>query len=421
MGILTSLVINTRTLLSENAIKPTTELLKNGVSFSENPLVTNNTFTNTISMGVSTMYMYIKMMLVPNELSFYYGYNTIPILSLTTPLFWVQLIVIISTMFCCLYFYKKNILISYGILFFYLSLTYCSNINQPIAGIVANRYTFIASLGFCIFIVLLFNFVFYKKTKLNNILIFGITFFVLITHSITSYIRATEWRNIYSLIESDMPNLQNSFEANRIAANHFCFSAVNSKNENEKRELFLIGLKYIKNAQSLIPSNQKMNEMAGLTYYNLGNTAAAKKEFVNILNQNDTAFLSLEYLGDIFFYEKKYDTALLFYKKIIDFKPEQEVAYFKYLNASYKGNHKVGILSYFKKLQNEQPQNSVFSECLGYYYFFEKDTATGLKYFTKTISLKKSNNNFINYIQKIYLSHKDTTSALQLNKYYKNE
>ena len=122
---------------------------------------------------------------------------------------------------------------------------YALNILQPVAGIIADRYIFIANLFFCLLVIYLISIsvIFFRIAKYNSVINF-----VLITVLATlSFNRVNAWKNFKTLINTDAPKLYNSYEAMRIAAGAyfeeykkprpgfttpFCFKAFLKKSDN---------------------------------------------------------------------------------------------------------------------------------------------------------------------------------------------
>lgn len=399
--------------------------------FTENPLSKYNSLESRSVMSLKTYWYYIKMMILPDENKFYYGYNTITLENI----FNLNVILLVLLYSIITYLIVKNYkrynlkFLTFGTLWFITSLIYCNNFIFPISGIVANRYGFIASLGFIIIMVTLINIITRnleiqcskKDININRKLInFILILFSLILFSIYTVIRVGQWRDIFTLIKADTHKLYNSFEGNRIALNNVLYIAINNKDLSnlDRKEMIQSSIIFGLNAKNIYAKNNDLNEkLAGA--YKLNKQYELSKAELNQIIQNDKQrYSSYELLGDIYFEnESKFDSASLCYKKVINLNPNYETAYFKYLNSKYKEGKKSEIYTYFDSIATTNPNNYLAMQCIGYYYLFELDTLRGMQYIKASFDKGYKDIETAKYVQSYLLKYKDTISAKQMFKY----
>lgn len=368
---------------------------KNFVStglFTENPIYVDNTLMNILGQAVSTYFYYLKFMFIPKGYYFYFGFNEIPLRPLYHPVVLLELIVVLLPLFLALYLYKKNKAFTFGILFFYANLIYCSNIITPVQGIIADRYVFMASLG--IFIstgAILIQLVhsgkflhFIRKLKLKNIspntIALLITAFLVLGYLPFVHSRNKAWKDILTLFETDLPHLKNSFEANRIASTTYVKRAMNTPTPSEQADLFLKSLQYAKQANKVYNKNILVNETIGLSYYGLGKISEAEKQFTTTIRKFDTSTVSWDLLGDIKFKRGKYDSAAFCYGNVLRVAPDNNSVYYKYPNALQLAGQKDSAFNFLIQLAKEYPNWYTPYESVSYLYFNQGDTLLGLKY-----------------------------------------
>lgn len=395
------------------------------ISFTENPIVESNKFSERLGISINTYAIYLKMMVDPNENFFYYGYNTIPLKKVTNPQILFYLLILLGFLFVGILFYKKNKLILYGYLFFGFSLLYAANLLVPVSGIVANRYSFIASLGFSIFAVSLIDFVLnhlllkVNQEKVQNYkstIIVVFIFLISFIYSTYTYSRNDNWKNIYTLLKADMPRLSNSFQANRIALSNVLYAGMNTEDKEQKSLLVKEALQYGLNAQKLYIKDPYINEKVGLAYQTLGQWEAAKSSLLLNTNLEHKRPLSWEYLGDIYFTkDKNFDSAALAFSHAIELDPSYDTPYFKFLNANYRSGKKVETYNYFKRLEEEQPENWIPTQCIGYYYLFEKDTLKGMQQIKISFEKGFKDPYTANYVKETLIKYGDMDSAEKMN------
>ncbi len=361
-----------------------------GVLFMENPIVRTNLLTYKIGQSAMTLFWYLKFMLIPKGYFFYFGYDTIPLYTASH---------IITLLLVCLHFFllflatyflytRKNILIGFGIFYFYISLAYCSNLYIPVAGIVADRYAFIASVGFCIVAgTLLFKvsecvFKSYsrptKKTpdtpfsdsiKFVLPLVFVSIFFLPFVWG-----RNTAWKNMSSLLEKDMPHLKKSYEANRIATATYLKQARIMSNRDSAVQLLNKGLNTALQANKIFPNEIFILESIGIANMSLGNTGEALKAFRKVLQLTDSSLVSCDTYGDYLLRNYQFDSAAYYYYKTIKILPQDPEGYYKYNTALLYAKRYNEAIQFGDSIIHNNPEFYVGYECKGFAYLNMKDT-----------------------------------------------
>lgn len=177
-----------------------------GVDPSENPLVNQFTFQNRISLLCTTLLYYIKFLILPFGYYFYYGFDQISINPIIHPLNIFAVLLFIAIMSSAIYFYKKNKIYLFSIIFFLISIAYAANFFVPVAGIVMDRYNFIPSLGFCLALSALFMDI--AHTDNLNPISNKIFFSLLLIYTCFTVSRTADWKDELILYENDIKHLK---------------------------------------------------------------------------------------------------------------------------------------------------------------------------------------------------------------------
>lgn len=194
--------------------------------FFENPLFFNGGLIDRITLGFYCSWFYLKMLIFPVNLSFYYGYNQIPMATLLDWEVWLSMIIFIPTGIYSLYLLlrERNVL-GLGIVLWYGIMLGVINVFFPIVGIVADRFTYVFSLGYCIVLSWILLNVFkvdvsktVSKLKLSPVFIF-IVGVVITVYSFRVIMRNSDWENYLTLFENDIQHLNNSAKAHALIAN----------------------------------------------------------------------------------------------------------------------------------------------------------------------------------------------------------
>lgn len=191
--------------------------------FFENPLLFEKSFIAKIATGMYGLLLYLKLLIYPDPLLFYYGYNTIPVVGMGN--IWVLISIVIHTglfVFAIVKFREKHIL-SFAIFFYLIVISMYANIVKQPTGIIAERFLYIASLGFSVAVA---NFLFWltkteirdsnKPAKVMKVIL--LSCILLIPYTARTIVRNKDWNSQLSLFTHDIKYLNNSAKANYIYA-----------------------------------------------------------------------------------------------------------------------------------------------------------------------------------------------------------
>lgn len=195
----------------------------------ENTLVGNQTLEAKFTTGIITIGQYLKTLLVPNELSFYYGYAKIQTSSFSDLNFWFSIILLLICVVCGVYFFKSNKLVGIGLLWFLGTILLFSNWVELVAGMVGERLAFTASAGFSLFIVALTAALIDKKLIKPKLAMYFIIVFASVL-SLRSIARNSDWKSLPILVENDMEHLSESVYASHMYA-QTCMAEATSNTE----------------------------------------------------------------------------------------------------------------------------------------------------------------------------------------------
>lgn len=197
LGVFTLTIIS-KTSLSDSVLR---EKL-----FLENPLYIEGGLINKIPMFFYTIGWYLKMMVAPYPLSFYYGYDALPIATWSHVLTWIGFLFVVPLTVLSFLRIKKKEVWSFGFLFFMFSIGGISNILTPAPGIVAERFAYLPSFGLIMAAgyygyELFMKFQDRKYTK--PIVVIGSAVLMLVS-LIQNFDRNTVWQSKLSLYKNDV-------------------------------------------------------------------------------------------------------------------------------------------------------------------------------------------------------------------------
>lgn len=204
-----------------------TEASTRDLKYFENPLYFGGNFMDRITIGLYCSWFYLKMLIFPYKMSFYYGYNQIPIANWSYWQVWLAFVFYVPVGIYGFWRFLKRDIIGLGIVLWIGVMLGVINVVFPIVGVVADRFAFTFSLGFCILICYLLLKVFkidlskdLYKIKLSSgfVAIFAA---ILVIYSARTIARNPDWHDHMTLYEQDIEHLQESAKAHALLSNTY--------------------------------------------------------------------------------------------------------------------------------------------------------------------------------------------------------
>jgi len=222
------------------------------LNFVEVPLLYVDDASEKIATSIYALGMYVRLMAVPYPLSFYYGYKQVPITGFGNFLVWLSLTAHLSMFVGMLYLFFRKIHYpaAFGLLFYLVSIIPLSNIITPIAGVIGERLSYTASLGFCIAVCyLIFHYHARSGTEFMSLKSPASKIFLvlILLFSALTFARNFNWKDHLTLMRHDIAHLDKSSRAHHLFASHLAFRA------SEKR-------------QPNLPENKKMLQEAEIHF-----------------------------------------------------------------------------------------------------------------------------------------------------------
>lgn len=264
----------TVTFLTINILRTVLDIsTSRNIDFIENPLYYSD-FWNRLPMFFYSLYKYISLQVVPAPLLSYYGYNEIPLLP------WLNIKVItgilcsITILVLLLFNYKKNRLLSFGLLSLSIFVFPFLNFPVPATGIIAERFTFNAVLGFSIVMVVMLH----RISNLVKLRYFTMVLLVpiLAMYTYVNIERTPQWKTKLSLIENDAAIGQNSYKLQSMLGDLYQEQIGLTNNLERKKYFFQKTLRAYEKASKIY------DKEAGL-YNNIGTTFIAAGDYKNAI------------------------------------------------------------------------------------------------------------------------------------------
>ncbi len=388
------------------------------VLFYENPIVSMS-FLHRIPTSLAILFFYLKKLLIPYPLLFYYGYNMIPVISYSSFLFFGSLILYLGIFFMSFFLFKKDKILSFSLMGFLFSIFLFSNIYKIVAGIVAERYLSIATLFFSIFlirIILKYTKFDFAKSVVPGAKAFLLIAVVVLPYSFISINRNAQWENELVLFSHDIPKLTNSAMANEMYGVALMNKLDKTKNRQQKKELLDNALKAYQQSLAVYPKNKFcLNALASSYFMFYRNYSKAAQYYSQLLPLDSTNIEMLLNLG--FSYENlgQKEKAIRIYKQALTIDSLNTKTYSMIANAYYKSHDLQNGNYYNERLYRLNPQSEIPIINLANYYIMLHDTDKAVVLYDSAATIQPRNQQLNSLLYQYYWSKRDTAKAV---KYY---
>ncbi len=363
----------------------------------ENPLFAEHGFLYRIGTGLLSLLFYLRILIYPHPLLFYYGYDMIP---LATPgNIWVILSFVLyaGLLLYAIFTFRKKHLLSFAILWYLIFIAMYSNMLIPVVGIVGERFVFAASLGFCMALVWAIFKIF--KTEPNSLTIefdarakiLVVVILILIPYAALTVTRNREWRNLFNLYTKDIPYLENSAKANTQYAGYLMRTTYQDPNFRKHGNVNQFKLdvikKHFRKSLEIYPDNyQTLNDL-GAVYLFLGKDPDSAiiylRKAIALNDQLEPAWVNL---GMSYRETMQYDSAVYVYSTILRRNPSQIRAYFALANVYNDMGYINRAIEMNTEVLKSNPNLDVPFINIGNYLLQAGDTAMAIRNYEEAIN-----------------------------------
>lgn len=423
-------------ILSMVAISVVFVLMKKGLltgkstrnlMFFENPLYYQGTWLDRVTVGLYCSWFYLEMLIFPIKLSFYYGYNQIPMATFSNWQVWAALLFIPVGIYGFIQLIKRQV-IGLGILIWFGVMLGVNNMLFPIVGIVGDRFTYTFSLGFCIVVAWLLFKIFKidldkeaVKIKLPSSFLTVIVL-ILVIYSGRTIARNPDWHDYMTLYTHDIEHLTESAKAHALLANTLYPMVIKDIQQNPSSPQIPIDVQtlihHFKEAVRVDSTYSTSWNNLGSVYVNYirdYNQAIAYCKKAIIYNPD---YLEAHYnIAYSYSTLNNFDSAYYYGKKLIEIDPDYLKTY-EFMNGLVTKNNKVkewinDLIILAQK--SEKPKNIYVGIANLSSLNANGDYAKSIEYFEKAYQLDKSDKVLSNHLAKLYQYMGNTQKA---NEYF---
>ena len=196
--------------------------------FLDNPLVGAAPFQRLVTaMGV--IGCDLKLLIFPRVLSADYSFNQIPLYETghtdSDTFAWMSIASVALLLAVAVYLRRRNRVLSWGILFFFIMLLPTSNLIVPIGSIMAERFLYLPSIGFCAGIAVLLLALNEKYTNSVPILRWALPVVIIAALGVRTVLRNSDWQDDLALWKSTVDASPASYKAHMSYGNSILANA----------------------------------------------------------------------------------------------------------------------------------------------------------------------------------------------------
>ncbi|MCX6235550.1 MAG: hypothetical protein NT175_12680 [Bacteroidetes bacterium] len=376
-------IILPRLFISEN-VRP--------MMFYENPLFFENSMWLRIGTGFLALLYYLRLLVFPHPLLFYYGYDMIPVVNPGN--IWVMLSIIfhLAILIYAIYKIREKHILSFAILFYLISMAIYSNIVLPSPGIIAERYLLTASLGFSITLIWFIFKIFRVDPKVNEIPqnklipVIILVFLILIPYSVRTITRNKHWKNYLTLYERDIRYLDKSVKANVLYASALTVDLSGRFDaEGIQKDTTLIK-KHYKRALELWPENYEvLNNLGSFYAYTLERYDSAIICFEQAIRYNPKIAEPYLNLAQSFRKARVYNKAIENFRKFLEIKPGNTYALTEMGSCYFEMGDLHNAIKANEELMRLAPASDLPYINIGNFYLQSSDTLTAIHYWEQAV------------------------------------
>lgn len=331
-----------------------------------------------------TIGYYVKMLLIPYPLRFYYGYKMIPDVSISD----LSVIISITCVLLMLIFsvigFNRRKPYGLGILIFLIAIAPFSNLIFPLAGIVAERLLFIPSIGFSL--ILAWGILWATKSlqnsksdnkKFTKPMAIGVA--LMIPFMVISFDRNSDWKDRTTLYRTDIEHLENSAKANNLYANLLIgqvYTGIQAGVDiTPVKGNIELALKYYKQAIAVDSTYANPYHNIGYIYLIIYKDYSTATHYFDICikldSSIDEAFLNR---GIAAFSLKQYTEAKLDLNHYLSLSEKMQEKAFYYLAKSHieTGDTATGDTYFIKVIDTNTSTKQINEEIFDYFFFRKK-------------------------------------------------
>ena len=336
-----------------------------------------------------TLGKYIQLLIFPHPLTYDYYPKHIPIVSWGNTQVVLTILAYLFLGGVVIWGFLKKHVISFGILFYIITLSIASNIVFVIGAFMNERFVYVSSLGFSLILGYFILKILEKNSKNKNSVVI-LLFVIFGLYAFKTIDRNSDWKNNLTLSTTDANTSLNGAKSNIMAGGILTENAVKLTNPVEKQKMLQEGMIYLQRAITVYPEYIDALLLMGNSQWQLTKKSKnAMPYYYRILSINpnhqntwQNAFIILEQ-------EKNVDDRIAGYETMLRYNPNKPTAYLNLGRAfGREKNDLPNAKKYLETGLKIAPNNYDILTNLGTLYGLSQDFQNSIRVLSQAILLQ---------------------------------
>lgn len=342
-----------------------------------------------------TLGKYVQLLLVPHPLTHDYYPRQVAIMQWGNWQVLLSLLVYLGALVYAIRGLKKKDPISYGILFYLITLSIVSNVVFPVGTNMSERFVFMPSVGICVILsVLIYRLASIKKGQYQN-LAFGVLGVLVLLFAGKTLMRNTVWKDNLTLFTTDIQSSPNSAKLRNAVGGELITQSVKVQNTSVQRNMLLEASGHLQEAIRIHPTYKNAYLLLGNCYNYLKQYEQSIQYFQKALELDPGYQDAITNLGITYRAAGKYygqerndlNRAIQYLNQANTMQP-RDYETLRLLGVAYGlGGQNNRAIEYFTQAKNIAPNNAKIWFDLGNAYNHAGDEANAQKHFQKAQEL----------------------------------
>jgi hypothetical protein len=258
---------------------------------------------------------YLQLIFIPVDLTLYHTMYILPA--------WLNWLIILTYLLAVVYFFFRDKKLFFILVFIFMA-TAPSMAPVKVSWLVAERYVFLGSLGFCVFLVLFFQ----RFSKCWRIPLIFLYCLMVGFYLIRTYLRNIDWQTNHNLWVSTCQVSPNSHNAwNNIGDDYDKLAQLETTDEG-KRKQYLNSIKGFTQSVTVKSNYADAYHNRANIFYKIGRYDLARGSYEMALSYGPNLYQSYYSLLQIDLTEKNFNSAINHLNKLNTVKPNDPQVYY---------------------------------------------------------------------------------------------
>ena len=283
--------------------------------------------------AISILGYYLKLLVLPITLCSDGSFNTFPELSLFDWKVITSLALLVGMGVYAIIRFRKKDPVSFGILYFLVTISIVSNVLILIGTNYGERLLFLPSLGFCFVVAVLLQRGFNlsaEQIKTSSFSSFMnsagrpvyVAAFICLLFSIKTMARNKDWKSDTTLFDTDLQTVPNSTHMLFYRANHITAEEeLLGLDSLQKKKVMDEAVQLLSRAVEIYPGYADAYQRRGYIRYTEKEYSKAEADYLKALEHNPTHPVTHNNYGNLLFNQRKYPEAMEHFKLAAQYNP----------------------------------------------------------------------------------------------------